>query len=577
MAAQQNTGTPAGKSPLTDALTKVRGAIAVVAVFSFFLNALYLVTPIYMLQVYDRVLSSGVRETLIYLTVIACLALAVLGALEIVRAASLSRISSWLERQLSGTVLAGSVDLSLAGQNPGAQMLRDLGQVRSFLRDGVRPIFDVPWTPAFIAVIWYMHWWLGVLALASAVILFILAVANEMAIRKPHRAANAGLVNVYRSAETAMRNADVIRAMGMLPAMLGRWGRANDDVLRHQQQAADRVGAIVGISRFVRLFVQVGILGLGALLVLRGELTAGGMIAGSILLGRALAPIEQAIGAWRELAAARSSHQRLQKLFDALPPNPPTIQLPTPTGRLAVERLSFVPPGGREPVLKQVSVDAEPGTVLGVIGPSAAGKSTLCKLIVGIWPPSAGHVRLDGADVYGWDRVDFGRHVGYLPQDVELFTGSVRENIARMAPPGDDPKSLDEQVVAAAMLADVHDMILRLPDNYDTQIGENGANLSGGQRQRIGLARALFAGPKLLVLDEPNANLDQDGEAALLRAIAKVKQQGTTVVLVAHRPSLLQDADKILVLRDGAVEMTGTYDDVIKRFGARAPHLQQVR
>jgi ABC-type protease/lipase transport system fused ATPase/permease subunit len=243
-----------------------------------------------------------------------------------------------------------------------------------------------------------------------------------------------------------------------------------------------------------------------------------------------------------------------------------------------VERLSFVPPGMREPVLKQVTFDLDPGRMLGIIGPSAAGKSTLCRLLVGIWPPSAGHVRLDGADVYTWDRVDFGRHVGYLPQDVELFTGTVRENIARMAPAaGGALAELDEQVVRAAELADVHEMILRLPDGYDTQIGENGASLSGGQRQRIGLARALFGGPRLVVLDEPNANLDQEGEAALLRAISTLKQAGTTVVMVAHRPSLLNEADKIVVLRDGTVEMTGTYDEIVTRFGARAGHLQRVR
>jgi PrtD family type I secretion system ABC transporter len=365
--------------------------------------------------------------------------------------------------------------------------------------------------------------------------------------------------------------------MGMLPNMLRHWDEHNEAVLRDQQRAADRSGFIAGSSRFLRLFVQVAILGLGALLVLRDELTGGGMIAGSILLGRALAPIEQAIVAWRELAAARASRQRLLKLFRAMPLPTPGIRLPRPDGRISVERASFVPPGMNEPVLKQLSFDVEPGQVLGIVGPSAAGKSTLCRLLVGIWPPSAGHVRLDGADVCSWDRADFGRHVGYLPQDVELFTGTVRENIARMAPASDGALAgADEQVIGAARLADVHEMILRLPDGYDTEVGENGASLSGGQRQRIGLARALYGAPRLMVLDEPNANLDQAGEAALLRAIAALKHQGTSVVLVTHRPSLLHAADKVVVLRDGMIEMTGSYNDVASRFGIRPGHLQRV-
>jgi ATP-binding cassette subfamily C protein/ATP-binding cassette subfamily C protein EexD len=356
-----------------------------------------------------------------------------------------------------------------------------------------------------------------------------------------------------------LRNAEVVHAMGMLPALLRRWHADNDRVLDQQAQAGDRGAAIVGMAKFLRLFVQIGILGLGAWLVLRGELTGGGMIAGSILLGRALAPVEQAIGAWKGLVGARASHDRLQALLRRQRPAAPALRLPVPEGRVSVERLVFAPPGGDRPILKQVEFELAAGEVLAVIGPSGSGKSTLCRLIVGIWPPSAGHVRLDGAEVHTWDRSDFGRHVGYLPQDVELFPGTVRDNIARMS---DAP---DEAVIEAARRAGAHDMILRLRGGYGAEIGAHGAVLSGGQRQWIGLARAMFGQPRLVVLDEPNASLDQAGEAALIDAIGRLKAQGTTVILVAHRPSLLVHVDQLLVLRDGAGVLFGPREEVLPR------------
>lgn len=555
---------PSGPTPLSHALRAARRAFVAVGVFSFFLNLLMLVSPIYMMQVFDRVLSSGRTETLAYLTLIACVALVVMAALESLRSIVLNRIGIWLDRQLSGTLVATGLASTLAGASAGAQPLRDLAQIRGFIGgNGIMPLFDAPWAPLFVVIIWWMHPWLGALALVSALVLFGLALANEFATRTPLREANQISVSAYAQAEAAIRNADVVQAMGLLPGLLRSWHDRNGAMLGLQASAAERSALVVGASKFVRLFVQIAILGLGAFLVLKGELTAGGMIAGSILLGRALAPVEQAIGAWRTLVSTRTSHQRLQNLLRALPEKPPAMRLPAPRGALAVERLVFVPPRAVKPVLKQVSFELAAGESLGVIGPSAAGKSMLCRLLVGTWPPTSGHVRLDGADVHSWDRSEFGRHVGYLPQDVELFAGSVRENIARMT------EAEPESIVEAAKMANVHDMILRLPEGYDTQIGDNGAVLSGGQRQRIGLARALFGRPKLLVLDEPNANLDQEGEAALLQAIAAMKTQGTTVVMVAHRPSALVHIDRLLVLRDGVVEMFGTRDEILQRLSPR--------
>jgi PrtD family type I secretion system ABC transporter len=363
----------------------------------------------------------------------------------------------------------------------------------------------------------------------------------------------------HQSGETALRNAEVVHAMGMLPALLRRWHADNDRALEWHAQAGDRGAVVIGVAKFLRLFVQVAILGLGAYLVLAGELTGGGMIAGSILLSRALAPVEQAIGAWKGLVAARASHARLEALLSRHRPSAPAVRLPAPEGRVSVERLVFAPPLGNRPILKGVTFDLAAGEVLAVVGPSGSGKSTLCRLLTGVWPPSSGHVRLDDAEVHTWERSDFGAHVGYLPQNVELFAGTVRDNIARMS---DAP---DEAVIAAARLAGAHEMILRLPDGYSAEVGPRGAALSGGQRQWIGFARAVFGTPRLVVLDEPNAGMDGAGEAALIDAIGRLKAHGTTVILVAHRPSLLGHVDKLLVMHEGAGVLFGARDEVLPR------------
>ena len=543
---------------LEDALQRARSGFLAVAVFSFFLNLLMLATPLYMLQVYQRVLTSGHLPTLFYLTVITIFALLIMGALSAIRAWILSRLGAWLNTGMSGKLIAATITTTLNGAPTGSQPLRDLTQVQGFITGaGITALFDSPWVPVFIAAIWLMHPWLGYFALASAVLLFVLAVINELLTRRPQRAAARDQNRAYQFAEASFRNAEVVQAMGMLPALLRRWHELSADALDDQARADSRAATILGLSRFLRLAVQVGILGLGAMLVLDSQATPGQMIAASILLGRALAPVEQSIAAWRQFVNARSAYTRLQGLLQGVPEQPPAIQLPVPAGRVLVENLAYRPPQAEKPILRQISFALEPGKVLGIVGPSAAGKSTLCRLLVGVWRPTLGTVRLDGAEVHTWNREQFGRHVGYLPQDVELFTGTVRQNIARL---GD---ATDEEVIEAAQLAEVHDMILQLPNGYETQIGDGGAVLSAGQRQRVGLARAMLRRPQVLILDEPNSNLDQVGEAALRRTIRRLKQEGTTIAMVVHHASMLEAVDQLLILRDGQVQAFGPRDNVL--------------
>jgi PrtD family type I secretion system ABC transporter len=544
---------------LQQALTKVRSGFLAVAVFSFFLNLLMLATPLYMLQVFQRVLGSGHLPTLIYLTIVTMFALLILGVLFTIRSWILGRVSGWLSAALSEPLIASSLKNTLAGSGTGAQPLRELGQLRAFIGGtGITAFFDSPWVPVFVAVIWLMHPWLGGLALISAVVLFILALLNELSTREPQQAANQEQSRAYQFAETSLRNAEVVQAMGMSKGLLARWSKLNAGALAQQSIAGSRSATFLGLSRFVRLSVQVGILGLGAMLVLKGELTPGQMIAASILLGRALAPVEQSMSAWHTFIAARSGYHQLQELLLKMPESPPGILLPPPKGLIQVENLGFQPQTAEKPILRGLSFTLSPGETLGIVGPSAAGKSTLCRLLVGVWAPTVGSVRLDSAEVHTWDREEFGRYVGYLPQDVELFSGTVRENIARMEETHDD-----EEVIAAARLADTHDMVLRLPNGYDTQIGVGGERLSAGQRKRVGLARALFRRPQVIVLDEPNANLDRDGENALQQALKTLHEQGVTVIMVVHHAKLLENTDKLLLLEGGRISAFGPRDEVL--------------
>jgi PrtD family type I secretion system ABC transporter len=545
---------------LRETLGACKGGFRVVTLCSLGINVLMMTAPLYMLQVFDRVISARSTDTLFYLTMIALAALLTLGALEIVRGRTMVKLGTWLDARLSIPVLSGSLAGAAEGtREPSIQGLRDLATLRGFLTgSSVFPILDAPWTPIFIAVIFLLHPFLGLLAVFGAVILLCLALGNDLASRRlVERSCNAS-IRALRQAEAAARNVDAVMAMGLLGNLVRRWRGANEDTLDLLARASYRGGAFTASAKVFRLALQITMLGLGAWLVIGNELTAGGMIASSILLGRALAPVDQAINSWKSAVGAHAAYQRIKQVLAATPAPDQAMALPAPEGALSVEDLVYAYPGVPEPVLRGLNFQLVPGESLGVIGPTATGKTTLARLLVGNLHPIGGHVRLDGADVWHWNSEDLGRYVGYLPQDVELFNANVRDNIARL---GEDE---GESVVGAARLAQVHDLILRLPEGYETEVGHGGAVLSGGQRQRIALARAVFGQPRLVVLDEPNANLDHSGESALLGALDELRNKGVTTIVIAHRPSILRHVDKILVLRPGAPAAFGPRDDILK-------------
>ena len=552
---------------LNEALGACRGGFLAVVAFSLGINVLMLTAPLFMLQVFDRVLSSRSTDTLVMLMLVAGFALMALAALDAIRATVLIRLSTWLDARISGSVLAGSVLATLRNAtDPSVQALRDLATFRTFLSGpGIFPVMDAPWTPIFLGVIFMLHPLLGWLSLAGASVLFALALTNELATRNLLAASSVASFKALNRAEAAVRNADVIEAMGMMPQLVRRWHRQNAESLDLQARASSRSTSITSASKFLRLVLQIGILGVGAWLVIESELTPGAMIAAFILMGRALAPVEQAIGSWKQMVAARGAYQRMKRQLDETPVRGLGMPLPAPSGHVSVEGLSFVFPGASEPILRNVNFELHAGEALGLIGPTAVGKTTLARLMIGNLAPRTGHVRLDGMDVAEWDSDDMGRHVGYLPQDIELFSGTVRENIARMADGEPDA------VIAAARIAGMHEMVLGMAQGYDTEIGEGGTALSGGQRQRIGLACAVYGDPRFVVLDEPNANLDGAGEAALSDAIDTLKERGATIVVIAHRPSVLRQVDKVVVLRDGTVDKFGPREQVIPGVSGEYP------
>lgn len=564
-----------GPSPaIREVVSSCRRAGGWLLLFSLGINLLVLASPLYMMQVFDRVLASGRFETLLFLTLIAGIAVFVMGVIETARGRFLARIGGWLEQSLSGEVIKSALSSRLLNGGGSTQPLRDLATLRSTLSSpAFNSIIDAPWVPVFIVIIWLMHPMLGLIALGAAIALYAVGLLNEMFCRKALSRAGQLSIAATQSVESALRNAEVLRAMGMRPALLERYRKTSSQSLGAYRQAVDRGAGFIGLSKSLRFFVQILILGGGAWLVLRGELTSGGMIAASILLGRALAPVDQSIGAWKQLVAARDAWNRLSRFLSRVPPEPQGMRLPEPKGALACEEVSFVLPGTGRAILKGVSFEIAPGEVLGIMGPSAAGKSSLCKILTGTWEPTRGHARLDGASITTWHPDELGPYIGYLPQDVELFGGTIAENIARLSL---DPRS--EAVVEAARLAGAHEMILSLPQGYDTEVGEGGSFLSGGQRQRIGLARAFYGKPKLVVLDEPNASLDGAGEKALDEAILAAKDWGAAVVLVTHQPRILRSADKILLMRDGRVDAAGTQAEIFERLraalGATPPEMK---
>jgi PrtD family type I secretion system ABC transporter len=541
-------------------------AFLMIAAFSLAINLLTFVAPLYMMQLFDRVLSSRSLDTLIMLTLIACAALAVLSLIDGIRSQMLARIGTWLSDRLGPRIVGGALHAVLRGDGARAgQGLRDLATLRGFLTGpAITPLMDVPWAPIFLLALFALHPVLGCVGLAGGALLFLLALANEVLTKRPLQQAGVAAGRTQHRTEAALRNAEVVRSMGMLAGVIRLWQHDNAAASAAQIEAGNRGALILALSKFLRLTVQTTIMGVGAWLVIEHDVSPGAMFASSFLLGRALAPVENAIGTWRSLVTARLAYRRLGELLALTPEAAPGMALPAPAGELRVEGASYVPAGATAPTLRGVSFALAPGEVLGVIGPSAAGKSTLARLIAGSWQPSAGHVRLDGASLSVWLDAGGSRHVGYLPQDIELFAGTVRENIGRLG------EAEASAVVEAARLAGLHETIMRLPRGYDSEIGEAGLRLSGGQRQRIGLARALFGKPRLVVLDEPNASLDSDGEAALLDTIAHLKAQGTTVVIIAHRANVLALADKLLVLRNGAVDLFGDCGEVIAQLNNAA-------
>lgn len=560
------------RNPEIDAALKLcRQHFMLAAAFSGFVSILYLAPSIYMLQVYDRVLSGGSKVTLAMLTAILALAYLCLVALDSTRTKILARAGVRLDRMLGSRAVAASL-MSSRETTARSQPLRDLDVFRQFISgQGMQALFDLPWIPVFIVAIFFLHPLMGLFALLIAMVMLCLLVVNEWVVKEASTEGSKAAIASYNYVEMILRNSDVVRALGMMPGLLQRWQTGRTHMIESQIQAADKGGSLGGLIKFVRMLSQSLILGLGAYLVLEKQLSAGSIFAGVLLFGRAMQPVEQLVGGWRGIVASRESLNRLKATLEASPPEPRTIELPKPEGNLSAENATFLIPGTNRPALRGLNFRLDAGVSLGVVGPSGSGKSTLCRALLGLLRPAGGAIRLDGSDVSIWPRPQLGPHVGYLPQDIELFADTVAANIARF---GDID---DEEVIEAARIAGVHPLIQQLPNGYDTQIGEGGMVLPGGYRQRIALARAVYGRPALVVLDEPSSNLDSDGDAALANCLQVLRSRGTTVVVISHRPGTLNTVDKMMILRAGMVEAFGPRDEImqsiLKRPSAPAPAL----
>ncbi len=551
---------------LAEALRGTRPGFVAVIVFSFFINLLAFVGPMYMLQIYDRVITSRNVTTLVVLTGIAGFLLIVFALLEKLRSAVLVRLGLLFANRARAPLFNAALRGTLLQPNAGhGQVLRDLDTLREFLTgSGFIAFCDAPWVPIFVAGCFILHPWYGYVAAIGAILIFGFALANELTTRKQLTRASTNSVVAASYASATLRNAEVLRAMGMAGGLRERWLTRQNEGLHLQSVASDRAGYLVAASKFIRAFLQVSILGIGAYLSIERESTPGAMIAGSIIMGRALAPVEIAVSQWKLFVAARAAYGRIRTLLGLVPEEPRKMSLPAPKGTISVENVIAAPPGSKDAVLRGISFGLQSGEILGVVGPSAAGKSSLARVLVGVWPAVVGKVRIDGSDLSHWDADELGQHIGYLPQDVELFSGSIAENISRFGAMDED------KIIAAAKMAGVHEMIQLLPHGYNTQIGDGGHSLSGGQRQRIALARAVYGKPTFIVLDEPNASLDTDGEAALLTAVQELRQQGCTLLLITHKTNILGIVDKILVMANGQVQGFGTREQVLsKLLGSR--------
>ncbi len=552
---------------LQTALRGVRREFIVTAVFSFSINLLMLVSPLFMLQVYDRVLTSRSGLTLLMLAILAVALLGVMGCLDTLRSRLLVRTAKKIDNLTNDALFDGVFRAAVFKPGlAGGRYFRDMESVRQFMTGGpVFAFFDAPWAPIYILIVFLMHPLLGGIATVGAVIIFALGWLNETITRKPLKAASEESFFANDIVDRSLRNAEVLRALGMREGIRKQWRAHQEAALASQCLASDRAGTIAAASKATRLVLQVSMLAGGAYLAIDQIITPGVMIAASIIMARGLAPFEQAIGGWRSFVQARGAYARLDALFVGAGVEGPTMTLPAPEGRIEADKVLAAPPGVPVPVIKGISFAIQPGECIGIVGPSASGKTTLARLMLGIWPVRAGSMRLDGADVFTWNHEELGPHVGYLPQDVELFSGTVAANISRFGTV--DP----DKVVAAARASGIHDMVLALPQGYDTEIGVAGHNLSAGQRQRVGLARALYGEPAFVVLDEPNANLDTEGEAALAGAVRGLKARGATTVVITHRRPILDLVGRLMIMTDGQIAAFGPRADIMARLdgGAR--------
>ena len=559
---------------LKELLLRTRKTIFYAAAFSCAVNLLMLLLPLYSLQVLDRVVSSRSTETLFMLTLITVVGFVFYGIFTALRTSLLNGITEWLDYKLAPYLLEQSIIRSAMGvASQAGAYLRDLATIKSFISGGgVTTMLDVPWSLIFIFVIYMVSPVLGFITVAGIAVMLVVALINEYSTRVPVKQSIGYFSRSQNFADMACRNAEAIESMGMMANVIALWKKTYGAGTDAQMKGAARANIVQSITRILRMLVQIAVTGTGAFLVLQHEMSVGGMIAGSILVGRAMGPFENAIGLWRQWISTRDAYTRLQDAMKAGQSlERGTLPLPAPQGRISVETLIFTPPKSA-PIIKGINFGIEPGETLGIIGPSAAGKSTLAKLIIGLLPPTHGTVRLDGMETFKWYRANFGQYVGYLPQNVDLFPGTIKDNIARM-----DTSASMESVVEAAQKAYVHDMILRLPNGYETECGIGNLGLSPGQRQRIGLARALYGNPRFVVLDEPNLNLDGDGERALIEALTEMKRSKISFIVVAHRPTIVSVVDKLLVMKGGLIERFGPRDDILKAYTAptQQPAAQQ--
>lgn len=550
-----------GREELAAARKESRPLYWFVGVFSFFTNMLMLTGPLYMLQVYDRVLGSRSVETLLALTVLVAFLYGTMGLLDYTRGRIMARVGARFQDRLDRRVFEASLQQSAGGNAAAATGLRDLESVQRLMTSpALMAVFDIPWTPVFLAGIALFHPWLGILALSGGAVLILITILNQILSRRPLMNANVSGFRANAISDQLRAESEMVQSLGMRGAAFQRWQGARQESLGASVASSDMAGTFSALTKTLRLFLQSAMLGLGAYLVLQNEMTAGAMIAGSILMGRALAPIEQAIGQWAVVQRGLKGWNALAELLALSPEQPPRTPLPKPKAQLEVQQISVIPPGMQQATLKNAKFIVMPGQACGVIGPSGSGKTTLARAITGVWRPIGGKIRLDGAALDQYDPDVLGEHIGYLPQRVQLFDGTIAENIARLSQTPDPA-----QIVEAAKKAAAHDMILKFPDGYDTRVSATGGLLSGGQLQRIGLARALYGDPVLLVLDEPNSNLDNEGSEALNQAIRAMKAEGKSVIIMAHRPAAIRECDTLLVLDNGMATAFGPKDEVLKQ------------